>query len=115
MSTKIDPPPSVEPRKRIALLLNRLILASSARGYQQDREEVAVDRRITEADIEQLETRIQTDINALISSVQRDLIAQVQQMIEKIVVAPSQRGTWLSLKAHITKELASLAPEETPT
>lgn len=51
-------------RRRAALLLNKLVLAAHAQGYQHASPETAFDDRITDADLEKLEQQILTLLDA---------------------------------------------------
>jgi hypothetical protein len=58
LDARPDPQQVREKRTQIALLLNRLILASHASGYQRDREDVPVEDHITSDYLDELKEQI---------------------------------------------------------
>lgn len=65
----------------VAVLLNRLVLAAVAKGYQQDCDNFPEDDRITDADIEKLEAQI---LSALTEA--RQEIADLKDRLDKATV-----------------------------
>lgn len=101
----------------IARLLNKLILASGSKGYQQNRQ-IADDDRITDADIDRIEQQILSIVDELLAALPSAGGWPLSDSDVKMIISALQQDDDVDLHAYnrIVNALLPPAPAtETPT